>query len=103
MIKRTTAAPLRPRKVSKSRAHRSSRYAPTTVTDGSYAEPSRTNTSLFQSQGGGADAMQERVSSWGLSCARLGFFSCGGHYRLAGGRFKDALAAPPRGRAAPGP
>src|SRR5438034_3712934 len=42
MIKRTTAAPLRPRKVSKSRAHRSSRYAPATVTDGSYAEPSRT-------------------------------------------------------------
>jgi hypothetical protein len=41
------------------------------------------------------------TSSWAQSpCARLGLFSRRGHYRLAGGRFKDALAAPLRGNAA---
>jgi hypothetical protein len=30
-------------------------------------------------------------------------FPAAGHYRLAGGRLEDALRAPLRGRAAPGP
>jgi hypothetical protein len=64
------------------------------------------NEHLFVSESRGAapDAMQERDLQLGeLPCARLGFLSRRGHYRLAGGRFKDALAAPLRGRAAPGP
>jgi hypothetical protein len=63
------------------------------------------NEHLFVSESRGAALMRCRSGSpaGGLSCARHGFFSRGGHYRLARGRFKDALAAPLRGRAAPGP
>jgi hypothetical protein len=60
----------------------------------------RSNTSLFRCQGRAV-----RSGVWGLvwgACHRSGRFPAAGDYRLPGGRFKDALRAPLRGRAAPG-
>jgi hypothetical protein len=63
-------------------------------------QPSRTNTSLFRCQGSGC---AERGVGAGTTCwSPEGSLSRCGDYRLPGGRLKDALRAPLRGRAAPG-
>jgi hypothetical protein len=67
-------------------------------------QPHRSNTSLFQSQGGALTRCRSRLQLDDGCCApvaRPPFPR--GHYRLAGGRVEDALRAPLRGRAAPGP